>query len=171
LADGLKGTYEVAVGGRAVYVRVHGLGSMNNCLCVRDFLDTMLSSGRGFVVMDMKDCTGMDSTFMGVIAGVATQEIEDRPVGVAIVNAGDDVTKLLEGVGLTELVFVDPEAFEADDAEFHILEEQSSEADRLRLIRSAHEHLISLSDDNEKVFGDLVRTIEMEMKNRGLLPE
>jgi hypothetical protein len=169
VSDGLKGTYEVAVGDRAVYVRVHGLGSMNNCLCLRDFLDDMLREGRNFIVFDLADCTGMDSTFMGCIAGVATEEVKGRPVGVAVVNAADNLVKLLEGVGLDELVFIDPEPFASDNATYHRLEEQATESERLRLIKSAHENLINLSAENEQIFGDLVRTIEREMKHRGLL--
>ena len=34
-------TYEVAVGTHAIYIRVHGLASMNNCLSVRDFIEDM----------------------------------------------------------------------------------------------------------------------------------
>lgn len=171
MSDGLKGSYEVAVGSRAVYVRVHGLGSMNNCLCVRDFLDGMLQSDRGFVVIDLRDCTGMDSTFMGVIAGTASFETEDLSIGVAVVNASSELFRLLETVGLTELVFVDPEPFDVKDVEFHALEEQAGEESRLKLVRQAHEHLIKISDKNEQAFGDLLRTIEMEMKTRGMLSE
>ena len=169
MSDGLKGSYEVAVGARAIYVRVHGLGSMTNCLCVRDFLDDMLSSNRGFIVFDLDDCTGMDSTFMGVMAGVATFHVDDHPAGVAVVNAGKPLVKLLRSVGLNELVFIEPDSFDIPDLEFHVLEEKATEEERLKLIRSAHEHLINISDENEKLFGGLIRTLEAEMKKRGMI--
>ena len=169
MSDGLKGSYEVAVGARAVYVRVHGLGSMNNCFCVRDFLDDMLDSHRGFIVFDLQDCTGMDSTFMGVIAGVATAEQDGRPIGVAVVNASERLVKLIGSVGLTELVFIEPDPFDTPDLEFHLLEEQCTETDRIRLIRSAHTHLIGISEENERIFGSLVRGIEKEMARSGML--
>lgn len=171
MSDDLSGYYEVAVGERAVYLRVHGLGSMNNCLCVRDFLEDMVEDHRGFVVVDLEDCTGMDSTFMGVLAGIATYEVDGRPVGVAVVNGSPQLVKLLRGVGLTELVYVDPQPFDPPPLEFHRLEEQPSEEDRLKLIRAAHEHLIEISEENEKLFGPLVKTIEREMRDRGILRE
>jgi len=169
LSENLKGSYEVAAGRRAVYVRVHGLASMTNCLCVRDVLDRFIRSKRTFVVFDLGDCTGMDSTFMGVIAGVATQDLNDKPVGVAIVNAPPRIVKLLESVGLTELVYVDPDPFETPEVQFHLLEEQATEEERLQLIRTAHEHLIAISEENEKIFGPLLRAVEREMKQRGMI--
>lgn len=168
MANGLNGFYEVAAGQRAIYIRVHGLGSMTNCLCVRDVLDDLIESKRGFIVFDLGDCSGMDSTFMGVLAGAATQEIDDRAVSVAVVNASKHLAKLLEGIGLTELVYIDPDHFVTPDIEFHLLEEQATEEDRLNLIRQAHEHLIAICDENEEVFGGLLRTIENEMKQRGI---
>ena len=56
------------------------------------------------------------------------------------------------------------------DAEFYLLEEQACEEERLQLIHAAHHHLIDISPENEKIFGDLLDTIEEAMKARGLLP-
>lgn len=142
---------------------------MTNCLCVRDVLDDLIESKRGFVVFDLDDCSGMDSTFMGVIAGVATQEIDNRAVSVAVVNASKHLAKLIEGLGLTELVYLDPDHFVPPDIEFYVLEEQATEEERLKLIHRAHEHLIAISDENEEIFGDLLRTIESEMRQRGMM--
>jgi len=169
LSGNLKGVYEVAAGRRAVYVRAHGLASMTNCLCVRDVLDRFIKSKRSFVIFDLSDCTGMDSTFMGVIAGVATQDLNDKPVGVVVVNASPRLAGLLESVGLTELVYVDPDPFETPGVQFHLLEEQATEEDRLKLIRTAHEHLIAISEENEKIFGPLLSAVESEMKHRGII--
>ena len=47
-ASALSGWYEVADCRRGVYVRAHGLASMTNCLCLRDFIETMLQEGRRF---------------------------------------------------------------------------------------------------------------------------
>ena len=163
------GTYEVAIGKRAVFVRVHGLGSMNNCLCLRDFVEEMLHAGRSFLIIDLAGCTGMDSTFMGLIAGATTFEHGDRRTGVAIVNANGTLVELLESVGLTELVFIEPAPFEVPNVEFHRLEEQASEEKRVALVRSAHEHLVKMCDENERVFGPLLRSLEAEMKERGML--
>jgi anti-anti-sigma regulatory factor len=162
-------SYEVAISERAVYVRPRGLATMNNCLSVRDFIEEMLRESHGFIVVDLATCTGMDSTFMGVLAGAAAFEKDDRQAGVAVVNAGERLVKLLESVGLTELILVDEVPFEAPGIEFLTLEDKPGEVERLKLVRSAHNDLIKVSEKNEKVFGALVRTLEAEMRERGML--
>lgn len=164
-----SGFYEVAVGKRAVYIRVHGHASMNNCFCLRDFIDRMLHVGHSFFVVDLADCAGMDSTFMGVLAGAATYEQNGKAPGIAAVNVGEPLVRLLRSVGLTELIFIEADRFDVPvDLEFVRLEEQATEEDRLILIRAAHEQLIKICDHNEEVFGPFVAALEMEMKQRGM---
>jgi len=162
-------SYEVAIGKRAVLVRVSGMASMTNCLCLRDFLDEMQASSHSFIIIDLTRCTGMDSTFMGVLAGAASYVKAGRKTGVAVVNAGKPLVKLLESVGISELVFVDPDPFEMADVEFLHLEDRAGEEERLALIRTAHQHLIKAGAHNAKIFGPLLRQLEVEMKKRGLL--
>jgi len=161
--------YEVAVGRRAVYVRVHGLASMNNCLCVRDFIEDMLQSDHGFIIVDLRECVGMDSTFMGVLAGAATFGKEGARPGVAVVNAGETLAGLLKSVGISELVFIDPEPFATPEIDFFRLEEQPGEEARLACIRAAHKKLIEVGEANEKLFGPFLAALESEMKQRGML--
>ena len=163
------GFYEVAIGKRAVYVRVFGLASMTNCLCVRDFIEKMLVSGHRFVVVDLAECTGMDSTFMGVLAGTATSTRDKKTVGVAVVNAGKSLQKLLKSVGIAELVFVDPEPFETPEIEFLRLAERGGEEERIALIRSAHQHLLKASERNAELFRPLLKALEAEMVKKGML--
>lgn len=165
------GYYEVAIGGRALYLRVHGLASMNNCLCVRNFIEEAFQGGRTFLVVDLTDCTGMDSTFMGVLAGAATFEQKGEPVSVAVVNANEECLREIEGVGLQELIMVEPKSFEVPALEFVRLDEQPDEARRLAMIHAAHKKLVSLSDKNENLFGPIVAVLEEDMKRRGMKTE
>lgn len=172
MAGNSSGYYEVAVGKRAVYARVHGLASMNNCLCLREFLDKLLAEGHGFIIVDLGDCTGMDSTFMGVLAGAATFERPGRTPGIVVVNADPTLVRLLQSVGLGELLMIEEKPFKIPEMQFVRLEEQAGEEERLALIRAAHTHLIKISEENERLFGPIVQVLEAEMRKRGLsVPE
>jgi len=162
------GYYEVATGARAVYVRVHGLATMINCLCLRTTIENLLAGGRSFIIVDLADCTGMDSTFMGVLAGAATYEQNGKTPGVAAVNVSEPLLQLLKNVGLTELIFIEPEPFETPALDFIRLEEQRGEKERLACVRSAHEHLMKLNERNEEIFRPFVAALELEMKQRGM---
>ena len=156
--------YEVAAGARAIYVRVHGLASMNNCLCLRDFIEEMFAACHTFLIIDLADCIGMDSTFMGLIAATAQFRKDDRPAGVAVVNASERLTELLESVGITELVFVDPDQHEVPELEFVKLQEPVGEEERLSLIHWAHIHLMKLSERNEQLFGPYLAALEADIR-------
>lgn len=162
------GHYEVAFGGRAVYLRVHGLASMNNCLCVRNFLDEALRAGHTFLVVDLARCSSMDSTFMGVLAGAATFDVKDGPVSVAVVNANSECLKEMEGVGLQELIMVEPKAFDVPALEFARLDEQPNEERRLTMIHAAHQKLVTLNAKNEQLFGPIVAVLAEDMKRKGM---
>ena len=163
------GYYEVATGARAVYVRVHGIATMVNCLCLRGFLEGLLAEGGSFVIVDLADCAGMDSTFMGVLAGAATYERNGKSPGVALVNVSEPLMRQLKDVGLTELVFVETEPFETPALEFVRLEEQGGgEKERLACVHAAHEHLMKINERNEAIFRPFVAALEREMLERGM---
>jgi len=171
LTDSIHGGYEVAVDKRTVYVRAKGLASMTNCLCVRDFIEDMLDEGRRIIVMDLAECTGMDSTFMGVLAGAASypRDTGTAKVGLAVINANASLIKLLTSVGLNELVLINPKHTETPNVAYYHLGAQGSEEERIALVRDAHQHLLKTSKQNEDLFGDLVEVLEAEMRKRGLL--
>jgi anti-anti-sigma regulatory factor len=165
------GYYEVATGERAVYVRVHGIATMSNCLCLRTFIEELLAGGRSFIIVDLADCEGMDSTFMGVLAEAATYDQNGKTPGIAAVNVSEPLLRLLKNVGLTELIFVESEPFEAPRLEFVRLDEQRGEKERLACVHAAHEHLMKLNDRNEEIFRPFVAALEREMKQRGMKEE
>ena len=171
MTGAIEDCYEVAVDTRTIYVRVKGLASMTNCLCVRDFIENMLDEGRRIIVMDLTECTGMDSTFMGVLAGAATypRDTGTAKIGLAVINADASLVKLLNSVGLNELVLINPRHIETPDVEYYHLAAQGSEEERVALVHHAHQHLLKASKQNERLFGDLVHVLEAEMRKHGLL--
>src|SRR6516162_747258 len=62
---------QVGVRGPTVWVKVEGKGSFLNSGNLKEFANEMLNRGCREFVVDLADCTMMDSTFMGTIATVA----------------------------------------------------------------------------------------------------
>jgi len=56
-----------------VVMRIEGRASFQNSGCLRDFVTEMLAQGKTRLVIDFQHCTSMDSTFLGILAGVALQ--------------------------------------------------------------------------------------------------
>ena len=158
-----EGHYEVGVSRHAVYVRVIGLASMYNAACVRDLIEQMLDEGHQEVVFDLEECIAMDSTFLGVLAGAATHCGADGMPKVTVLNASAANLRLLEGVGLTELIGVCSAHVDPPDVRLEALHERTQEAERLELVRAAHERLIQIDERNEEGFGSFLSTLNEEM--------
>ena len=65
-----------AILGDTVCLRIAGQGNMNNALAVREFCSEMISMEYSKIVMDLHECTGVDSTFMGMMLCIA-QDIDE----------------------------------------------------------------------------------------------
>ena len=60
----------VARGRDLVVIRVVGRGNMLNAPAVQEFADEQRAAGFTQFLFDMGRCTGLDSTFMGVMVGM-----------------------------------------------------------------------------------------------------
>ena len=82
---------------------------MNSPL-MKAFGDERIDGGERKVVIDLSGCTGMDSTFMGTLAGMASRlSAKDQGV-LEIAEAGDRNRRSLEDLGLDFLMEIDPPA-------------------------------------------------------------
>lgn len=96
----------IAVGecGTEVFVRVSGRGTFQNGQPLRRYAQEMIDHGRGRFVIDLGECLGMDSTFLGVLAGIGLRLSQSGKAGtVQIVNAGPRNLELLQTLGLDRL--------------------------------------------------------------------
>lgn len=161
-----QGHFEVAVCDDTLYVRAVGLASMYNSSSLEAFANQQLAAGCRHVIFDLGECSGMDSTFMGVMAGLVKGEGDLPPPRVTVVNAGPRNLRLLEGVGLTEVVKVIRDWMASPGLETEILHNDLSGEERLELVRRAHQKLIELNPKNREAFAPYLRLIEEELKKR-----
>ncbi len=71
------GCIEVARAGDTVIFRVVGLGSVANAGTLWQFAERSLGEGWRRFALDLAECTGLDSTFLGSLVGLS-QEIASR---------------------------------------------------------------------------------------------
>ena len=72
-----RAPFEVAKADDAIYVRVRGLGSMSTAPTLEAFADRVIDEGARRFVFDFTDCTGVDSTFMGLLLTIANRVRDD----------------------------------------------------------------------------------------------
>ena len=65
--------YKVCATNNEVYVQIREKASYLNCAPLRSFLHQMVNEGNRVFVVDFQNCSSMDSTFLGILVGLALQ--------------------------------------------------------------------------------------------------
>ncbi len=159
---------EVAIVGDNVYLKPFGRASQHNCLGLPDFLDGMFREGCTMAAFDLAECTGMDSSFLGVIAAAATAVPRKIGQTVVILNASESLMEGLQRVGLLQLVKVvkEPVTPPVDVAlrPVDLMHLPHTERQRITQIKVLHEHLVKLNEKNKATFGPFLKMLEEELK-------
>jgi anti-anti-sigma regulatory factor len=91
----------VAKQGAIAQVRVCGRATFKLSADLREFCSRAMRQGVTRFIFDFTDCTAMDSTFMGTIAG---NGLDIRGRGeIVLVNVSDSNRRLLDGLGVSRL--------------------------------------------------------------------
>ena len=164
----MDSSIEVAVGGPTVWVKVEGKGSFLNSGNLKEFAREMLDRGYRDFVVDLADCTTMDSTFMGTMATVAIRLRELGQAHLHVVHCGNRCQELLSGLRLDQIFDI-----RADDAglpECGALEEPlafKSPGDRKReqmeTMLEAHEALSEAAPENILRFKDVLEFLRQDL--------
>lgn len=162
----MNGHFEAALTRGLLYVRVIGLATLSNAGPVEDLVEQSLKDGCRRVVFDLDPCSGMDSTFLGVIASAALFDERGASPKVTVVNANPANRCLLETIGLTELVEAPRGAVPPPDVRLDKLASVTEERDRVRLAVDTHRKLVSLNEANREAFGRFVDTLERQLAER-----
>lgn len=90
-----------------LWVRCSGRGSFANSPTVKSLGDDYIASGGRLIVIDLETCSGIDSTFMGTLAGLSRRLL---PIGgsVQIASPSERCLSALESLGLDALLSIEP---------------------------------------------------------------
>jgi anti-anti-sigma factor len=150
------------------WIRVEGKGSVQNSAALKDYIVATIDAGAKQFIIDLENCGGMDSTFIGTITGIALR-IEGQEGFVGLVNPGERILQLVKSLGLDEIFEID-EAGEKWQQERRLvasgLEEVMDEASReekARVSLEAHEILGEVNDENLPKFRDVVEYLKNDL--------
>ena len=160
--------YLVARAGANVFIRSTGLANMKSAPMLDAFLTSEIEQGATTICIDLSACSGMDSTFMGLLVGYAKQ-LDTSAGRLVIVNPSPGNLRLLQMLGVTLVVPV-IEKQDAPDVNFITLtsDPQMSPLTRMELVQRAHQNLIKLTDANQGKFSTFLVALEKDLvKLRG----
>lgn len=157
----------VAVQNGSALVKVSGRGTFKISSSLREFGIAAIGMDCRRIVFDMSACVGMDSTFMGTIAGLALRLREkDSSAGAVILcRLSEKTMGLVKTLGLDRisepyLRGEEPDEIsqllgDKDDFETLIQRDESAE-DTTEVMLNAHESLVDVEPDNIKKFRDVI---------------
>jgi anti-anti-sigma regulatory factor len=164
-----KPVYFVNAYSEPVLVRIEGRASFQNSSCLKDFILEMVRQGKGAFVIDFLKCTGMDSTFLGVLAGAAL-ELRKKPgaCSLVLVRVGPRNLELIRNLGLHRLLTVDSGDFVMgfDKGGAAIACPDQTELENARLVLEAHENLVTADGNNATKFQDVLVFLKNRVEGR-----
>lgn len=160
------------------WIRCEGKGSFLNSPTMKSFGDQRISSGEKVLVVDLAACTGMDSTFMGTLAGMASRLAAVEGGMLQIAEACDRNRQSLEDLGLDFLMQINPPEgkwcgqLDRIRAELKAVEvgQGIEQKQRARLVLQAHETLSGVNEQNAREFANVVGMLKEQLAD-GSKPE
>jgi anti-sigma B factor antagonist len=152
-----------------VVVRIEGRASFQNSACLRDFVAEVLKRGKHRFVLDFQNCSSMDSTFLGVLAGAALQLRRSSPPGsLVLARVGQRNLELIRNLGLHRLLTVDAGEFSVDFGKCDTAIEcaAKSEIETARLVLEAHENLVAADEANRSKFQDVLTFLRNRVEQK-----
>lgn len=170
----------VGTAGDEVHVRVIGRGTFQNGQPLRRYAQEMIERGSRQFVVDLGQCQGMDSTFLGVLAGIGLRLAQlGGNSKVQIARIGPRNMELLQTLGLDRLFVILPaDAASASPAlgeeqlrrlpesDINSLSKPLNKLDTADLMLEAHDSLIRADQRNLAKFKDLTQFLRENVARR-----
>ncbi len=158
-----------------LWIRCASRGSFINSPTLKAVAEAYLEQGGRLVVIDLEVCPGVDSTFMGTLAGLARRAMA-LGGAVEVASPTPRTRSAMEGLGLDMLLSLDPSfsvwtedkeqrraLLEQQLVESEAAQQDLSELERTRHVLEAHQMLRSMNKQNNEAFGYVCETLEDDL--------
>ena len=151
--------------GTDYFVTVNGRATFEHAPQLRSLAKTLENAAYTSINVDLGQCTGMDSTFMGILSMLG---LNARKIGVTmtIFNAGDANKDLLFGLGLKKLFQYKDEAMETGENGWESGENVAKGMDA-HTVLEAHQTLMDVDEGNVKKFEKVVEMVQKDIEKKG----
>ena len=160
----------VWVGESMVCIRIAGRASFHCSVDFKSVVNGLWQQGQTLFVLDLTDCHLMDSTFLGVLAGLGLKLGQENgangPAHFELLNPCHRISDLLENLGIAHLFRVCRGAVPAAE-QLSPVTQPAGHPDRQEVSRTcleAHKLLMEISPANVSKFKDVTKFLEEDLK-------
>jgi len=157
---------QAAITDHTVLIRVRGRGSFKVAAPLKQFVAKVTSQRPiSTVAIDLEECIGMDSTFMGSVAGLAGR-LKKTNQTLELINLSDKNAQLLKTLGVDQIL-----SFYKDAHGHHLPAQktaalptdQVSKKELAETALQAHEKLVQISDENIPKFKRVIELLKEDV--------
>jgi len=147
-----------------VVLQVKGRASFDNCAAVRTFFADCRQRRQKSFVVDLKDCQGMDSTFLGILAGLAN-EVSALEGQLLLTRPSESLMSVIRNLGLDKLLHIAEDLDTPAGPTQTLPAETLSEIEQARMVLHAHENLVEANPATRPNFLDVIDFLKERLGN------
>lgn len=161
----------VLVGQKFACIKISGRANFSSSIDFKTLLNELRGKGYTYFVLDLSECVLMDSTFLGVLAGLglkmSAQDEKDR--AIELLNPNARITELLENLGVLHLFRLTqgPLVLPEDTAAHTPSPCNPSREEVTRACLEAHRTLMAINPDNVPKFKEVTQFLAEDLKKLG----
>lgn len=147
-----------------IFIKFVGNCTMKNSKTLEELFNKIFAGDKKELIFDFEECNYMDSTMLGLIAKTSIKTKKTWQSNIYAINMTNSVLANLKSTGVDKLLEV-VENCNADNVELEKLETKNfdSKEEKTVHILEAHKTLMSLSEENQQIFQNVVNLLEKEL--------
>jgi anti-anti-sigma regulatory factor len=143
-------------------IKIVGRANFEYAPPLRNLANELENDSYSRISVNLKECTGMDSTFMGILAMIGLRA-KKSGAEMEILNASDSNKYLLKGLGLTSLFSFSYKNTE-DMVEWTMPEASRDKLDTAEAVVDAHDTLMDVTPENIPKFKSVVNFARKDLE-------
>jgi len=156
-------SYQVCTSNEEVYVCIKNRASYLNCAPLRKFIKNMILEGCTKFIVDFQQCSGADSTFLGILVGLALElRKSSNNDGLNLVNLSGRNLETVQNLGIHKIANVSSALINNFEQLEDLKDEGENPSESSEEIYKAHKTLLELNEKNSKIFRDIVNYLEQK---------
>ncbi len=149
-----------------VWVRIEGIATKDTSCGIRQYFSESLKEGHREFIIDLEECRMIDSTFIGILTGLAGKLEEGA---VKVIHPNERNQKSICKLGLNTLITLEPDGVESEDEARTrldpLLDDERERVQQAAVILQAHEELSSINERNAADFKDVLDYLRRDLES------
>lgn len=159
----------VAIFDSVVCIKISGRATFVSSVDLNKLVEELARRGEKHFVFDLTDCVMMDSTFLGVLAGIALKLCAAKDTADCqpqLLNANPRISEVLENLGMAHLFKSVNSKGQLTNSYEPAKSESASQVEITRTCLEAHKLLMSIQPENVAKFKDVAQFLSEDLKRQ-----